>query len=583
MAIGYRAILSAEYSQDTLDRIVEILRTWAIGKKGFTALPSNGDAVVNHLDATLVANEVSESVRGISGYRWTLTEEWASPKWYKNTETSRTGITQISLVFSQGQLWLWVDIEPPTLEYIDRTGRERTEQQPSGTPAFVSEILSEVEMHDGVESPVSEIEIIANEFHVQHLKRVLRDTSRRGAVYVTSPPVGTSDKDWLRRVKRVIGSIEGMGFGYMLNNETRDTFNGTIASGHGVTPGSIRTFLPGAELDEPKDAVRHRLLHASTIQESRDARLQRIIRNAQIEHLRNVDLPDALRDADYAFLRQKGLRTFEVLHTVDPVDTAVPVDARTAELITRLHDAEDLLSMALDEHESLRKSSTTARAASEALRIENEETYLDIVDLRLGSERDRREIEYLRRELARSSSTGSAAAYGFDDEETNDYPMTFDDLLDRLEELSGIKYFGNRSDTEDLDEYSDLGDAAVMKAWDALVTFHAYAMAREEDRFEQSLSHYINNTQHGLPMRISKVKWSEGETVRTNGKMMAQRTVSGLPTSIDPSGSKLLVAHIALATGRAGSPRLYFEDTTAAAGFVTVGYIGAHLDNTLTN
>lgn len=580
MAIGYRAILSAEYNDYNLSRTVSVLRDWVTRKKGFSALPSGGEALANEAGATLIANEISEPDRGISGFRWTLTEEWAAPRWYRNTSTARTGITQISLVFSQGQLWLWVDVEPPNLEYIDSAGRERVEQQPSGTPAFVSNILRQVEMRDGLENPASEIEVIATDSHVSHLISVLRDPDRRGAVYVTSAPEGVPDLGWIDRVHKITGRIEGMGFGYMLTKEARNAFNSVVAPGHTIPAGAMRTFLPGAELDDPKDSLRHRLLHASTIRESQDRRLQRIIRNAQVERLRDVQLPAPLRDADYAFLRQKGLRTFEVLHRPEPISA----QGTNADLLRNLGEAEELLSLALDENETLRATARSARAVVEALRTENEETYIDAAALRLDVEKSRREIDHLRRELIRLGSDGASAAYGFTEQRTGDgYPSTFRELIDQLATLDGVQYFGDRHDAEELDEYSDLGDAAVMRAWDALVTFNAYTAARAEGKFEQSLSNYISNAQHGLPMRISKVKWSEGETVRTNAKMMAQRTVTGVPESIDPRGSRLLVAHIALATGRAGSPRLYFEDTVAAAGFVTVGYIGAHLDNTLTN
>lgn len=584
MAIGYRAILSAENNDKNLAATVDVLRKWVTRKKGFDSLPSKGEAVANSTGGTLVANEILESDRGVSGYRWTLTEDWTPPRWYTNTESPRAGVTQISLVFSSGQLWLWVDVEPPTLEYIDSSGRERTETQPSGTPAFVSEILSEVEMHDGVETPVSDIQQIATVAHLKHLIGVLQDTSRRGAAYVTSPPEGVSNGAWLDRTQRILGRIEGMGFGYMLSVEARDAFNRTVASGHTIPAGAIRTFLPGAQLGDTKDALRHRLLHASTIQESPDGRLQRIIRNAQIKRLRDVDLPEALRDADYAFLRQKGLRTFEVLHAEVAVAEQEGGVDRTEDLLKRLAEAEELLTMALDENVLLRRIENATRLTFDELRTENEEWYLDVAALREDREKDGREIEYLRRELSRLGSDGAAAAFGFvNDSAIQGHPLTFRELVDRMESLPGIKYFGDRADAEELDEYSDLGDAAVMKAWDALVTFSAYAGARANGLFEQSLSHYIQNAHHGYPMRISKVKWSEGETVRTNAKMVAQRTVSGLPSSVDPTGSRLLVAHIAIATGRAGSPRLYFEDTVAAAGFVTVGYIGAHLDNTLSN
>lgn len=584
MAIGYRAILSAENNDKNLTATVEVLRKWVTSKKGFDALPRKGEALANETGATLVANEIIESDRGVSGYRWTLTEDWEPPRWYANDELARAGVTQISLVFSSGQLWLWVDVEPPTLEYVDSAGRKRIEPQPSGTPAFVSEILDDVEMYDGVESPVADIQLIATLSQLEHLLDVLQDATRRGAVYVTSSPEGVTDGVWLDRTQRILGRIEGMDFGYMLSAPAREAFNRTVASGHTIPAGSIRTFLPGAGLGDTKDALRHRLLHASTIQESQERRLQRIVRNAQIERLRDVDLPEALRNADYAFLRQKGLRTFEVLHTEVAAGEYNADRDLTDDLLKRLAEAEELLTLALDENASLRRIEAAARLTTDDLRTENEEAYLDIALLRESGEKDSREIEYLRRELSQLGSDGATAAFGYiDDAAVEGYPSTFRELIDRAMSLTGVKYFGDRADADDLDEHSDLGGAAVMKAWDALVTFSAYAAARAGGTFEQSLSHYIQNAHHGFPMRISKVKWSEGETVRTNAKMVAQRTVTGLPTSIDPTSSKLLVAHIALATGRAGSPRLYFEDTVAVAGFVTVGYIGAHLDNTLTN
>lgn len=584
MAIGYRAILSAVYNDQNLDATVAVLRKWVTQKKGFEALPKSGEVLLNSSGATLGASEVSESGRGVSGYRWTLAEEWEPPGWYKSVGRHHRGVTRVSLVFSSGQLWLWVDVEPPTLEYVDSAGRKRKETQRSGTPAFVSEILKSVEMHDGIANPVSEIQVVKELPELAHLLEVLQDADRRGAVYVTSPPTDTASESWLARTHRILGRIEGMGFGYMLTAEARDAFNKVVVQEHTIPSGAIRTFLPGAILNQPKDAIRHRLLHATTIHDSQDRRLQRIIRNAQVERLRDADLPEALRDADYAFLRDLGARTFDVLHGEQKVFEEGEASDVVTDLRVRLGEAEELLTMALDENVSLRRSDAETRSDVEALRMENEEISLDIADLWDSQERDRKEIEYLRRELSRFGGDGSSAAYGF--EETvavKNTPKTFSQLIENIADLRGVKYFGNRADAEELDEYSDLGGSVVVKAWDALLTFDSYAKARRSGVFEKSLSDYINNTQHGQTMRISKVIWTEGQRVRTNAKMIAQRTVSGLPKIIDPTGSKLLVAHIALATGRAGSPRLYFDDTVAAAGYVTVGYIGTHLDNTLTN
>lgn len=64
---------------------------------------------------------------------------------------------------------------------------------------------------------------------------------------------------------------------------------------------------------------------------------------------------------------------------------------------------------------------------------------------------------------------------------------------------------------------------------------------------------------------------------------MRDQRLFPVPTEVDPSGQKLMYAHVPLATKRGRSPRLHFDDTWAITGQITVGYIGPHLDNKSTN
>lgn len=192
--------------------------------------------------------------------------------------------------------------------------------------------------------------------------------------------------------------------------------------------------------------------------------------------------------------------------------------------------------------------------------------------------------------LATSPPRSGAATVAWaepEDDPSETYPETFSELVDRLGDLEnegqlpGVRFSGNRDLARELDEHSMLGEAAVVKVWDALLTFAAYTRTRDAGGFDGSLSNYVQSSVHGGLVRIGKVVWSEGKTTRT-GKLGAQR-VFPVDELIDASGQRQMVYHVKLSNLTGVAPRMYFDDTYSAVGYVTVGYLGSHLDNALTN
>ena len=92
----------------------------------------------------------------------------------------------------------------------------------------------------------------------------------------------------------------------------------------------MRTFLPGAQFDDPSDAYNHKLLHLSSLRDADERRVSRIIRSAQVARLGSTRLPRLLRDVDYEFLRMERLKPFAALPVAEveewlpmsPADTA---------------------------------------------------------------------------------------------------------------------------------------------------------------------------------------------------------------------------------------------------------------------
>jgi hypothetical protein len=584
MGLGYRTILTSQATPHNRDAILSIFKQWATQRKGFVSLPTEG-SVENDTGAVLSVETFSNSER--SGYRWELVENWSPPKLHyaAEVETTSRAVMHITLVQSGELLWLWVDIDAPTITVRMQNGETRTEIQRTGTPVFVSQIINSVEMFDGHASPMDGFQIVPNAPSVNEILETVEDTARIGAVFVTTPPHGDDVQQWRVKSDERSVAMQGLGIGYVLTAEAAAEFNNRVAYGFRVPPGAMRTFLPGARTTDPDDAFRHKLMHAASLRDSDERRVQRILRNAQIERLRSIRLPDVLRDADYEFLRQRRLQPFRVLHrkpvtTTATVDTSVLV-AEIEELRKRLEEAKALATLAIEEHDALSKQVNYMTDLLELERAEAEDNYELYSEESRTNEKLTRKIAYLTKEVLRLDG-GSALAAEPDVSDIERVPETFAELLDMMGELDTVKFCGDRDEALALDEHTALGTAPVRKAWDAILTFDAYVRARKNGQYSNGLRNYIKNADHGFLVRASKLAWGEGETVRNNDKLSAQRTVP-VDEKVSKDGQLMMVAHVKLSRLTGIAPRLYFHDTYTEVGYVSVGYLGAHLDNTQTN
>lgn len=107
--------------------------------------------------------------------------------------------------------------------------------------------------------------------------------------------------------------------------------------------------------------------------------------------------------------------------------------------------------------------------------------------------------------LATSPPRSGAATVAWaepEDDPSETYPETFSELVDRLGDLEnegqlpGVHFSGNRDLARELDEHSMLGEAAVVKVWDALLTFAAYTRQENKpwvDKEQLGLAHYAED------------------------------------------------------------------------------------------
>lgn len=594
MDVGYRAVLSCSLTNQSLNKLIKIIEQWFEGM-GFS--PRQHEVQTNRRGSELRVNTAKIDDRGFTAKRWTLTEQWSAPRWYTNTLTPRTAVTRVTVVAAGAELWLWVDIEPPVLETEDPDGTPRRDLQEVFTPRVVKDIVSTLEMRDGVATPMGEFSMIVTPSHLDELLRVLSDHGRFGAVYVTAAPADDDVNAWREYVEETVGPIHGMGIGYCLSPELLAEFNKQVGSWVKVLPGSIRTFAPGLRVANPADAPRHKLLHPSTLRRMEPWRITRTLRTAQLDRLARIPLPHAILEADRELNRaaQQGTRAELDRRRSE----RHPVSRTSIGDLATLNEQRELMELAIqaaDEEKARADLNEQKLEAAELARqaaLANEDAALELAavvevektDLvsRLDAATSRvRALEGL---IAKYGEEARSAAWSpevlFEARET---PTTWSELYDRFDEFKGVKFYGPVEPLLKLEEKSDLRADVVAKAWSCLLTFEAYVEARRAGDFDQSLLNYIQNTEHGLPMHIScKVTPTESETVLSIPRMVAQRTVHGLPPEIAPDGSLVVKPHVSLADRRGSYPRLYFHDAYSSGQIVIVGYIGPHPENASTN
>lgn len=205
------------------------------------------------------------------------------------------------------------------------------------------------------------------------------------------------------------------------------------------------------------------------------------------------------------------------------------------------------------------------------------------IDLRESTDslsRIRDENRYLKQQLTESGDFESAFG-GVPSDAYTLYPENFDALLTRCKELedSGVRFTGVEAETRALDEHDTLGNA-VHAAWDGLLALADYLRARRAGDCDAGVRAYLRETPAGFRSMPSN-KFGGKETKATMKRWGNERQFP-VPPSVAPGGLATMEAHFKLAPIGMVSPRMYFLDCFSTTGQVYVGYIGAHLTNTMT-
>lgn len=545
-------------------KIASILEGW-FKSKGFDDLPLPDQKTFSSKSHTL-QHQYRSLDTGAKAYRWVYTEQWDKAPWQEDG-LNQTARTQITITTNGDDLWFLADIHPPL-----EKSRYGDKPRDTATPAFVRNVLDAVELYDGQTLLSTGHSLADSAESLDLMLNSIEDDDRRGMVLVSTPPIDQTPAQWQETLRDILRGTHGLASVHMVASEKLSAFNAWAGAAHGLTPGAIRTYKSGVNFDNPLDGYVHRIMQHHRIVGEHSKKLNLILRRSLVAELASAELPGELRQADVAFRRVVRQ------HQSSPESLNHPT---SHELQDENKELSELLELADLENNELRVRAEDSEKHLKYLMADNE-----LLNLELSSQQDQLDHIHADNRLLKRKlwDRGDESAYliAAPHLESGKPPQTFTELLERISEIPGVLYCGDVETTRELDEFTDLGVSVVQKTWEVLRTFDAYARARTNKDFDGGIFQYQRNPEHGHYMRIRRISAHESETVQQNQKMREQRTFA-VPTEIDPSGRLIMYAHVSLATGRGRSPRLYFEDTWPTNGLVTIGYIGAHLDNKSTN
>ncbi|WP_241847155.1 hypothetical protein [Streptomyces sp. CB02414] len=325
--------------------------------------------------------------------------------------------------------------------------------------------------------------------------------------------------------------------------------------------GGVRTYLPGLDPAWKPDAQRHPVMSRRTIEA--DPRRAASTLAALPQRLSSRQpLPAALLSIPRQRTRPRT--------TADGTDLA-QLRSDSAALTALLDEAERAEAMRVDEINDLYAELAKADQASNEVRGENEELYDKVQE-------SQRLIRFLREQLQEAGQF--ALAHAPADAEDITYPETFSELLDRLNELTGISFTGNHKVTRSLDSQSV--DNWLYVAWDGLLALNHFAQSSADGAASGDfLSWCKSDASSAFPFPAAKVAMRESDTVARKAKLRTERMLP-VPEAVSPDGRVFMQAHLKIGGGNTIAPRLHFYDDCPRSGKMYVGYLGPHLRNTLT-
>ncbi|MER7011209.1 hypothetical protein ABT324_07260 [Saccharopolyspora sp. NPDC000359] len=338
--LGYRSVFQVEQgSIDVLARVREQLHSW-LRRKHYDSDAVKPDALVSlgpNADGVLLEKAGKD---GSNALRVRVTEKQPGGIWTSQLTVHVPGSGDPAMV--------WVDIVNPEVlsDDADQPARRR---QWTATPKLVRDLLTVLPAADGTARLDSRPWRVSGE-DAEDLVGIIRDPSRRGPVYVVGSQESLPQGPWFDLARRLLYETVGIGAGYLLDPEATRVFARAVGESHEVKPGTMRTFLPGAEPGDTTDALRHRVLSTGRILKDEQPRLPRLLGWRARDIVIEQRLPNTAVRLDRQFEKQLDQLLVEG-EASDAASVAPRVDEASPSILDRDVAIVQVLREELDESE----------------------------------------------------------------------------------------------------------------------------------------------------------------------------------------------------------------------------------------
>ncbi|NDL60475.1 hypothetical protein [Phytoactinopolyspora mesophila] len=268
--------MSVDTGQSLIEAVIAQMSRWVASKQLDVPADTPGRYVLGDNDVITVLMDRDQ--HGWT-YRWRRHHPFAQGA----REMHRTTVTAVEHPDTPG--WLWTEIELPNDSDLDPTGPTRF----MSVPAFLRSLIGELSCHDGRTPITAEPQWLALS-HLPDLMDYLADDLRRGPVYVASQE-HRDTREFEIWVRDVTKELVGLGTVFLVGGVVEDAFNEMVGPMHAVHPGTIRTYLPSLNLDDPEDPRRHRTLGKDRIGYSSARQLGHVLGLSQRDQAARAALP----------------------------------------------------------------------------------------------------------------------------------------------------------------------------------------------------------------------------------------------------------------------------------------------------
>ncbi|NEE03928.1 hypothetical protein [Phytoactinopolyspora halotolerans] len=282
----YRSILNVDPDEPLIDTVAEHLHRWIATKSVHVPSEAPGRYLLSPEDMITV---LRENVDGKRVFRW----HRERPFDRRDPELMTTTVTAVE--DPDGRGWLWTQVQPPSSH--SRTPRGKGFMC---VPSFVRSMLGSLACFDGQTPILADPQWISTG-HLPDLMDFLADDTRRGPILVVSPSI-TGPSAIEGATALTFRELIGIGTMFLLEEDAEEDFNTMMGPDHALLPGTIRTYAPGVNLDEPDDPARHPTLGRRRIETKSVGQLAYLLGLCQRRLTCSAPIPPYLDEIDQALM-----------------------------------------------------------------------------------------------------------------------------------------------------------------------------------------------------------------------------------------------------------------------------------------